>query len=116
MLDSILFCLTITLVIELTLALVLGIRGKDLLRVTLINVLTNVPLNIIVTLLYRVLDNNLVFYLIVPIFEIGIILIEGAYYKKLNNSIIGPYKLSLLLNGFSYSFSIICVILEKIIK
>ncbi|MBR4830868.1 MAG: hypothetical protein IKZ96_03795 [Bacilli bacterium] len=116
MLNSILQSLLLTLLIELFISLVLGIRGKDLLRITLINILTNVPLNILVSLLYTVIDNNIVFYVIVPVLEVLIVLIEGTYFKKLNKSIIGPYKLSLLLNGFSYSFCFVCLLLEKIIK
>ncbi|MBR4350823.1 MAG: hypothetical protein IKP98_01205 [Bacilli bacterium] len=116
MLNSILESLLLTLLIELIISLVLGIRGKDLLKITLINILTNVPLNIIVSILYNYMNNTIVFYGIVPILEVFIVLIEGTYFKKLNKSIIGPYKLSLLLNGFSYSFSLVYVILEKIIK
>ena len=47
MLSSILQSLLLTLLIELTISLVLGIRGKDLLKITIINILTNVPLNIL---------------------------------------------------------------------
>ena len=116
MLNSILESLLLTLLIELIISLVLGIRGKDLLKITLINILTNVPLNILVSILYIYMNNTIVFYVIVPILEVFIVLIEGTYFKKLNKSIIGPYKLSILLNGFSYSFSLVYVILEKIIK
>ena len=116
MLNNILESLLLTLLIELIISLVLGIRGKDLLRITLINILTNVPLNIIVSILYIYMNNNIVFYVIVPILEVFIVFVEGLYFKKLNKNIIGPYKLSLLLNEFSYSFSLVYVILEKIIK
>jgi hypothetical protein len=98
------------------LAFVLGIRNKDLLKITIINVLTNVPLNIIVSLLYLVLDNNIVFYLIVPILEVFVFLIEGTYFKRLKNSIIGPYKLSLFINIFSYGYSFVYLIINSILK
>lgn len=116
MLSSILQSLILTLLIELTISLVLGIRGKDLLKITIINILTNVPLNILVNLLYPVMNNNIVFYVIVPVLEVLIVFIEGTFFKKLNKSIIGPYKLSLLLNGFSYSFNFVCLMLDMIIK
>lgn len=115
MLNSILQSLILTLLIELTISLVLGIRGKDLLKITIINILTNVPLNILVSLLYPLMNNNIVFYVIIPVLEVFIVLIEGLFFKKLNKSIIGPFKLSLLLNGFSYSFSFVCLILDVII-
>ena len=116
MLSKILESLILTLIIELIIAIVLGIRGKDLLKITFINILTNVPLNIIVLLLYSVIDTRIVFYLIVPVLEVFVVLIEGTYFKRLNKSIINPYKLSLLLNGFSYGFCFVCIMLEKIIK
>ena len=116
MLSNIIISLALSLLIELTISIVLGIRGKDLLRITFINVLTNVPLNIIVLLLYKVFSFNIVFYLIVPILEILVFLIEGTYFKKLNKSIISPYKLAFLLNIFSYGYSFVYLILSKIIK
>ena len=116
MLIKILQSLILTLFIELTISIVLGIRGKDLLRITFINILTNVPLNIIVLLLYMVIDNNIVFYIIVPILEVFVFLIEGTYFKRLNKSIISPYKLSLLLNGFSYGYCFVYLIIEKLVK
>ena len=116
MLNKILLSLILTLIIELTISIVLGIRGKDLLRITFINIVTNISLNIIVCLLYLVINNYIVFYVIVPILEIFIFIIEGTYFKKLNKSIISPYKLSLLLNGFSYGYCFVHLIIEKIIK
>ena len=116
MLTKILLSLFLTLLIELTIAIVLGIRNKYLLRITFINILTNVPLNIIVLLLYSVIDNNIVFFGIVPILELIVFTVEGIYFKRLNNSIISPYKLSILLNGFSYGYSFIYLIMHLIIK
>lgn len=116
MLSKIILSLLLTLFIELTISLVLGIRGKDLLRITFINIVTNVTLNIIVCLLYLVMNNYIVFYVIVPILEIIVFLVEGTYFKKLKNSIISPYKLSLLLNGFSYGYCFVYLIVRLIIK
>ena len=115
MLSKILISLGLTLLIELTISIVLGIRGKDLLRITIINILTNVPLNIIVLLLYKVINIHIVFFLIVPLLEILVVLIEGTYFKKLNKSIISPYKLAILLNAFSYGYSFVYLLLIKIL-
>lgn len=116
MISNIIISLVLTLLIELIISIVLGIRGKDLLKITIINILTNVPLNIIVSLLYLALDSNIVFYFIVPILEVLVFLIEGTYFKTLKNSIIGPYKLSLFLNIFSYGYSFIYLIILSLIK
>lgn len=116
MVSKIILSLVLTLIIELTISLVLGIRGKDILRIIFINVMTNVPLNIIVNLLYMRFDPNIIFYCIVPILEIFVFIIEGKYFKKLNNSIINPYKLSFLLNIFSYGYSFVYIIISYLIK
>lgn len=116
MVSKIILSLILTLLIELTISIVLGIRGKDILKITLINLLTNVPLNIIVLILYSFMNDNIVFYLIVPLLEIIVFLIEGTYFKKLRESIISPYRLSLLLNGFSYGYTFVYLIIEKLLK
>ena len=116
MVSKIILSLILTLLIELTISILLGIRGKDILKITLINLLTNVPLNIIVLILYSFMNDNIVFYLIVPLLEIIVFLIEGTYFKKLRESIISPYRLSLLLNGFSYGYTFVYLIIEKLLK
>ncbi|MBR2603850.1 MAG: hypothetical protein IKE10_02400 [Bacilli bacterium] len=116
MIINIIQSLILTLLIELTISIVLGIKGKDLLRITFINIVTNVTLNIIVSLLYLVINNYVVFYIIVPILEIFVFLIEGTYFKKLNKSIISPYKLSLLLNGFSYGYCFVYLLVKLLLK
>ena len=116
MIINIIQSLILTLLIELTISIVLGIRGKDLLRITFINIITNVTLNIIVSLLYLVMNNYIVFYIIVPILEIFVFLIEGTYFKKINKSIISPYKLSLLLNGFSYGYCFVYLLVKLLLK
>ena len=116
MVSKILLSLVLTLIIELTISIVLGIRGKDILRIIFINIMTNVPLNIIVNLLYMRFDPNIIFYCVVPILEILVFIIEGRYFKKLDNSIINPYKLSFLLNIFSYGYSFVYLIISYLIK
>jgi len=113
---NILISLILTLIIELSISITLGIKGKDLLKILFINIMTNVPLNILVLYLYTLLNINIVFYLMVPILEVLVFLIEGTYFKRLKNSIIGPYKLSLFLNVFSYGFSFVYLIINNILK
>ena len=115
MLHNILLALILTLLIELSISIVLGIRNKDLVRITIINILTNVPLNILIYLINGYINHFILNIVLIPIFEVIVILVEGMYYKKLNNSVIGKYKLSLLLNSLSYGCGILMTILFKII-
>lgn len=97
-----LICLSSTIVIEISMSLLLGIRNKkDILNVILVNVMTN-PL-IVSIIMY--ITYNRIFNLTISIIilEIIVILIEGFAYKKvLKFDKINPYVLSLILNISSY--------------
>ena len=116
MVINIILSLILTLILELSISLILGIRGKDLLKIAFINVLTNVPLNIVTNLLNLVIDEDIVFYVIIPLLEVLVVIIEGNYFKKLKNSILSPFKLALFLNILSYGYVFVYMLVEKIIK
>ncbi len=96
-------CLTITIFVEVMVALILKIHNKtDILNVVLVNILTN-PL--LVSLLYLVFLKygaiaKIVFEVVM---EILIFVVEGAIYKKyLKYDKINPYLVSFILNAASY--------------
>ena len=104
--------LLITIIVELIIAFILKYRKKDLLNVLLVNVLTNPLLNSLAIYInfYYGLTARKVF---VGIFEILVVIIEGAIYQKyLEKRKINGYLLSLILNASSY---IIGLIINKII-
>lgn len=100
-------CLVFTIIIEVSIAFLLGYRKKDLLNVLLVNILTNpivssVPVyfNVKFGLKYR----NISLFVL----ELLVLVIEGFIYKKyLNRKKINPYLLSLILNGASYFIGVI---------
>lgn len=97
-----LICLSSTIVIELIMSLLLGMRNKkDILNVILVNIMTN-PL--VVSILMYITYNRLLNTTIsIIILEILVILTEGFTYKKvLTFDKINPYVLSLILNISSY--------------
>lgn len=97
-----LICLSSTIVIELIMSLLLGIRNKkDILNVILVNIMTN-PLivSILMYITYNRLFNTTISIIIL---EILVVLTEGFTYKKvLTFDKINPYVLSLILNITSY--------------
>lgn len=97
-----LICLSSTIVIELIMSLLLGIRNKkDILNVILVNIMTN-PLivSIIMYITYNRIFNTTISIIIL---EILVVLTEGFTYKKvLTFDKINPYVLSLILNISSY--------------
>ena len=100
--------LIITLIIEISIALILKIKNKkDILNVILVNLFTNPLLNSIIipiNIFIGILERNIVLIIL----EILIIFIEGFIYQKvLNYKKINAYLLSLILNFSSYFIGII---------
>ena len=98
------FCLIGTLLIEVTLALVLGVRGwDDIEKVILINILTNPVLVTILFLLNRMrVDVKAIFFIQLGL-EVVVVILEGMYYKrKLQKERMNPFLLSMVLNAVSY--------------
>lgn len=97
-----LICLSSTIVIELIMSLLLGIRNKkDILNVILVNIMTNpLVVSILMYITYNRLFNTTISIIML---EILVILTEGFTYKKvLTFDKINPYVLSLILNISSY--------------
>lgn len=97
-----LICLSSTIVIELIMSLLLGIRNKkDILNVILVNIMTNsLVVSILIYITYNRLFNTTISIIIL---ETLVILTEGFTYKKvLTFDKINPYVLSLILNISSY--------------
>lgn len=97
-----LICLSSTIVIELIMSLLLGMRNKkDILNVIFVNIMTNpLVVSILMYITYNRLFNTTISIIIL---EILVILTEGFTYKKvLTFDKINPYVLSLILNISSY--------------
>lgn len=97
-----LISLLCTLTIELGIAYIFKYRGKDLINVLLVNILTNPLLNSIIVAInyyYGLKTRNISLIIL----EIMVVLIEGFIYQKyLDRRRINGYLLSLLLNVSSY--------------
>lgn len=102
-LNSLAASLGMTLLTEIGGALVLGVRrGKDLLLVFLVNVLTNLPLVLILDLVYLYDREHLTWYLI-AFLELAAVVTEGLLYQNyLSFRKWHPLLVSLLLNSISY--------------
>ncbi len=96
-------CLILTIIIEVIVGIILGIRNKkDILNVILVNVVTNpivVSFPILIYLLFGYNYEMLSLYIleIVTLFVEGFIYKKVLIYKKTN-----PFLISLILNLSSY--------------
>ena len=98
-----------TLAIEIPLALALGVRGKkNVWAVFEVNVMTN---PIVVTILFLLVRTQLCMPAIRGILflmECVVVLVEGMLYKRrLTETPMNPFKLSLILNAVSYGTGVI---------
>ena len=99
MLRSLLF----TIIIEILVALIIGIRNKkDIINILLVNLLTNpivTSIPIVFNVYFGILSRNIVLYTL----EILTFLIEGIiYFKTIKYRKINPFLISLILNLSSY--------------
>lgn len=103
-----LICVLLTIVIELSIAILLGVRDKkDILNITLINITTNLFLNISLILIQVYISLKVRNNMVIPL-EILVVFIEGLVYKKvLQYKKINPYILSFILNLYSYVVGLI---------
>ncbi len=101
MLTSLALSLGLTLLIELPLALFLGLRkGLDLLCVVLVNVVTNPSLVLILNLVSM---QRVPPWYLIALLELAAVAVEALFYRKcLSRCPISPVLFSLILNGISY--------------
>ena len=99
MLRSLLF----TIIIEILVALIIGIKNKkDIINILLVNLLTNpivTSIPIVFNVYFGILSRNIVLYTL----EILTFLIEGIiYFKTIKYRKINPFLISLILNLSSF--------------
>lgn len=121
MVESLITSLVLTVVIELSFAILFKVRGKeDIAIVILVNIVTNPIIVLIENLLWTINNYTLMMILSLSfwvILEIVVMCVEGFVYKKLKvKSQFGPYKLSIILNSISIAIGIIIVVLRAIWK
>ena len=112
MIESLIISLTLTLLIEVSIAFALGIRNKkEILVVVLANICTN-PVVVFLTNLVMILKNKILFISILLFLEICAWIFEFLIYKNfLKEQKISPLKLSLTCNLISFGLGIIINIL-----
>lgn len=96
-------CLALTIIIELLLALILGVRNKkDIINIILVNVITN-PIVVLTPIIVYLKFGGYYPRIVLFILEILTVLIEGLIYKKvLEYKKINWILLSLILNAASF--------------
>ena len=112
MIQDLIKSLLLTLIIELTVSIILGIRNKDDIKVIICaNICTN-PVIVYITSCILLLNNMVIYFTSVIILEICVCIVEYLIYKKcLDLKKISPFVLSLINNISSFGIGIIISII-----
>ena len=108
MIKSLIVSPILTVIIELTVAVLFNIRSKrDIILIILINICTN-PAVVYLSNILLLLNNKTIHTAAVMLLEILAFSTEGAMLKNhLENKSIAPYRLSLCMNLISFGTGII---------
>lgn len=108
MIRSLIVSLTLTIIIELIVSFILGIREKDDIKVVaLANIFTN-PIVVYISNCILLLNFFEIYYIIIAILEIFAVIAEFIIYKKyLKFNKISAFKVSLINNCISFGTGVI---------
>ena len=108
MIRSLLSSLTKTLMIELIISIILGIKNKDDIKVIICaNIITN-PVIVYITNCIMFSNNMILYFYSVIILEIVVFIVEFIVYKKyLKFNKISPIIISLVNNILSFGIGVI---------
>ena len=108
MIKSLFISLLLTLIIEIFISYILGIRGKKDIKVVICaNICTN-PVVVYIANLTALFGTEMLYGIIVIILEILAVVVETFIFKKyLKFDKINPWKISLLNNVISFSSGLI---------
>lgn len=108
MILSLLISLFLTIIIELTVSFIIGIRNKDDIKVViLVNICTN-PIVVYIANCLMLFTNDFIYNIGVAILEILVVMVEFVLYKKyLKFDKVSPFAISLINNVISFSIGVI---------
>lgn len=108
MILSLLISLFLTIIIELTVSFIVGIRDKDDIKVViLVNICTN-PIVVYIANCLMLFTNDFIYNIGVAILEILVVMVEFVLYKKyLKFDKVSPFAISLINNVISFSIGVI---------
>ena len=108
MIISLIVSLLLTIIIEISISFIIGIREKEDLKVVFwTHVLTN-PVVVYIANCVKLLNNNVIYNIIVFIMEVLVIIVEFSIYKKfLDYKKKSPLLISSINNIISFSLGII---------
>ncbi len=104
LLPTLLLSLGLTLLLEVPLALLFGARGRQLLLVVLVNIMTNPAVGLLYQLSFRYTRFNSL--AVLAVLEVSAVLVEFVYYKKYN-TFRHPFLFSLAANAFSFGVGLL---------
>ena len=113
MIESLILSLILTVVLELLMSYILGIRSiKDFCVVILVNIYTN-PIVVFLSNIVQLMNNVMLYYCSIFILEIGAVVIEALLYKRYLKKTLNPIRVSIYNNIFSFGMGVILLFIYK---
>ena len=108
MIESLIISLMLTLIIELSISFIIGIRKEDdVITVIAVNVLTN-PIVVFIANIIHGFNNDILYWVIVIIMEITVVFVEGKIFEKtLSFNKLSGLKISFINNFISFMLGIL---------
>ena len=108
MILSLLISLFLTIIIELTVSFIIGIKDKEDIKVViLVNICTN-PIVVYIANCLMLFTNDFIYNIGVAILEMLVVMVEFVLYKKyLKFDKVSPFAISLINNVISFSIGVI---------
>lgn len=112
MLKNLIISLISTIIIELAISIIIGVRKRnDIITIITVNTLTN-PIVVFIANIVYTLENTLLYWMIVTTMEIIVVFIEGKIYNKiLKFKKISGLELSFINNVVSFGTGLIISII-----
>lgn len=108
MIPSLIISLVLTIIIELSISLILGIKTyNDIRTIILVNICTN-PIVVYIANIINLLNNNWIYILVVIILEMIVVIVEFKLYNKyLKDYSKSKFIFSLVNNISSYMIGVL---------
>lgn len=113
MIKSLVISLILTIIIEILVSYILGVRKKeDFKLIILVNIYTN-PVVVFISNIVQRLNDVIIFSFSIFILEVWAVIIEGLIYRKYLKEKINFVNLSILCNICSFGLGVILLYIYK---
>lgn len=115
MIKSLVISLILTIIIEILVSYICGVRKKESFKLLiLVNIYTN-PIVVFIANIVQFLNDIVIFSFAIFILEVWAVIMEGLIYRKYLKEKINPVNLSIICNVCSFGFGVILLYIRSVL-